>query len=202
MFVGKSVVVCRSCKNGETCKRVWFAKFKRQRKSTSLFWNWANQDSSGTAKKQTLADYRAEMQKHEFQADYDRRNIQNKMKFPVSTEWYLSCSSRRRTTSRRSTTFSWTIIGTKSRTSWSSWEKSQWDGRIEAISRLYIRYNFKDKIDRRSRHYPWTHWQDTGISKWNQLYERCERFSKCWISTQWTVPRYQSTSAFPTSSNS
>ena len=46
------------------------------------------------------------------------------------------------------------LFGTKSRTSWSSWEKSQWDGRIEAISRLYIRYNFKKKIDRRSRHYP------------------------------------------------
>ena len=27
-------------------------------------------------KEQTLADYRAEIQKHEFQADYDRRNIQ------------------------------------------------------------------------------------------------------------------------------
>ena len=37
---------------------------------------WASQDSSGTTKKQTLADYRAENQKHEFQADYDRRSIQ------------------------------------------------------------------------------------------------------------------------------
>ena len=26
-------------------------------------------------KEQTLADYRAEIQKHEFQADFDRRNI-------------------------------------------------------------------------------------------------------------------------------
>ena len=31
---------------------------------------------------------------------------------------------------------SWTIIRTKSRSSWSSHEKSQWDGRIEEISRL------------------------------------------------------------------
>ena len=32
--------------------------------------------------------------------------------------------------------------------SWSSWVKSQWDGRMEAISRSYIRYNFKKKNDR------------------------------------------------------
>ena len=40
---------------------------------------------------------------------------------------------------------------------------------MEAISRLYIRYNLKEKIDRRSRHHPWTHRQDTGISKWNWM---------------------------------
>ena len=32
--------------------------------------------------------------------------------------------------------------------SWSLWVKSQWDVRMEAISRSYIRYNFKKKIDR------------------------------------------------------
>ena len=39
--------------------------------------------------------------------------------------------------------------------------------RIEAISRLNIRYNSKKKIDQRSRHYPWTHRQDSGITEWN-----------------------------------
>ena len=34
------------------------------------------------------------------------------------------------------------------------------------------------------------------------MYEWFERLSRCWISTQWTIPRYQSTSVFPTSSNS
>ena len=46
-----------------------------QRKSTSGLRIWANQDSSGTTKEQILADCRAEIQKHEFQADYDRRSI-------------------------------------------------------------------------------------------------------------------------------
>ena len=47
-----------------------------------------------------------------------------------------------------------------------------------------------------------TNWQDSGITEWNQLYKRFKRFSRCWISTQWTIPRNQSTSVFPTSSRS
>ena len=104
-------------------------------------------------------------------------------------------------TSTRSSTYSWTGIEAKLGSSWSSWEKLQWNGRIEAVSRLNIRDNCEEKIDRRSRYYPWTHWQDTGIAEWNQLYERFERFSRCWISTQWTFPRCQSTCVIPTSSN-
>ena len=107
----------------------------------------------------------------------------------------LSCSSRRRTTSR-STTSSEQLLNKKLGSSRSSWEKCQWDGRIEAISRLYIRYTCDEKIGRRSRYYPWTHKQDSGITEWNLLYERFERFSRCWISTQWTFPRCQSTNVF------
>ena len=44
-----------------------------------------------------------------------------------------SCSSRR-TTSTRSSTSSWTVIEAKLGSSWSSWEKSQWNGRIEEVS--------------------------------------------------------------------
>ena len=79
----------------------------------------------------------------------------------------LSSSSRRRTTSTRSSTSPWTVIEAKLGSSWSSWEKSRWDGRIEAISGLYIRYAFEKKIARRSRYYPWTHRQDSGITEWN-----------------------------------
>ena len=96
----------------------------------------------------------------------------------------LSCSSRRRTTSTKSSTSSWTVVEAKLGSSWSSWEKPQWNGRIEAISRLSIRHNCEEKFGRRSRYFPWTCWQDTGITKWNPLYERFERFVRCWISTQ------------------
>ena len=37
---------------------------------------WANQGSLWTTQRADLADYRAEIQEHEFQADYDRKNIQ------------------------------------------------------------------------------------------------------------------------------
>ena len=56
-------------------------------------------------KEQILADFRAEIQKHEFQADYDRRSIQ-KLNEMIAKRRNLSCSSRRRTTSTRSTTSS------------------------------------------------------------------------------------------------
>ena len=36
------------------------------------------------------------------------------------------------------------------------------------------------------------------LQRWNQLHKRFEGFSRCWISTQWTIPRGQSTSVFLT----
>ena len=134
-------------------------------------------------REQILADCQAEIRKHEFQADYDGRRIRNEWNDRVA-ERTSSCSSRR--------------LGSSS----SSWEKSQRHGRIEAISGLYIRHTCKKKIGRRSRYYPWIHWQDTGIAKWSKLYERFTRFSGCWISSQWKFPRYQSTCVIPTSSRS
>ena len=122
--------------------------------------------------------------------------------YPVTTRGNLSCSSRRRTTSTRSSTSSWAIIEAKLGSSWSSWEKSQWDGRFEAISRLNIRHNCEEKIGLRSRYYSGTYWQDTGIAKWNQLHEWFERLSRCWISSQWKFLRCQSTSVMYTSSRS
>ena len=58
-------------------------------------------------REQILADCQAEIQKHEFQAEYDKRSIQ-KLNEVIESERreILSCSSRRRTTSTRSTTSS------------------------------------------------------------------------------------------------
>ena len=56
-------------------------------------------------KEQILADSQAEIKKHEFQADYDRRSIQ-KMTETIVTARRTSSRSGRRTTSTRSSTSS------------------------------------------------------------------------------------------------
>ena len=54
-------------------------------------------------REQILADCQAEIRKHEFQADYDRRSIQKLNEMIESQKGrYLSWSSKRRTTSTRS----------------------------------------------------------------------------------------------------
>ena len=109
-----------------------------------------------------------------------RRRLENTNSSLIMTEevykikWNDRAAARRtsscpswRTTSTRSSTSSWKVTEAKLGSSWSSWEKSQWNGRIEAISGFYSRHNCKKKIGRRPRYCPWIHWQDTGIAKWN-----------------------------------
>ena len=82
------------------------------------------------------------------------------------------------------------------------WEKTHWNWKIQAISRLNTRHICEEKIGRRSRYYPWIHWQDKRIAEWNKLLERFERFQRCRFSTQWAVPCSQSTCVVPTFSRS
>ena len=54
---------------------------------------------------------------------------------------------------------------------------------LKKFSKFHFRHTCKTKISRGSGHYSGTYRQDTGIAKWKFLYERFERFSRCWIST-------------------
>ena len=95
-------------------------------------------------REQILADRQAEIQKTRipgrlrqkkyFKAEWNDR---------VAERRHVSRSSRRRTTSTRLSTFSWTVIEAKLESSWSSWEKPQCNETIEAISRLNIRDNYE-----------------------------------------------------------
>ena len=107
-----------------------------------------------------------------------------------------SCYCKWWTTPTRSSTPSRTTIRTKSGSSWSSYQKSSWYERIEESARVTNRWIFEKKIDRRSRDYSWIHGQNSGTTEWSQLYEWLERFLRCWVSTQWTIPRSKSTSVF------
>ena len=83
-------------------------------------------------------------------------------------------------------------------TSWNSYQKYSWDGRIEVSSRITSRWVFERQNDRRSKHCKWTHGQNTGIAKWSQLYEWCKGFQGRRICTQWTIiTRSQSTGVVP-----
>ena len=103
-------------------------------------------------KEQILAEIRTDIQKHGFQADSDEMS-----EIVEVSAW--------RNGSYPHDEQPMNIIGTKSGSSWISWEKTEWNGRIHAISRVYIRYNLEEKIGRRSRYYPWTHWQDSRIAE-------------------------------------
>ena len=107
-----------------------------------------------------------EIQKHENQTNCDRTNNWWELSF---NEVRLIVRLKETNTFTRSTTFSCAIIGTN------SGEKSQWDGRIKVILRVYCWYIFDKKIDRRSRYYLWCHLfsnsQDSGITEWSSLYE-------------------------------
>ena len=98
----------------------------------------------------------------------------------------------------RSITTSWTTIRTKSGSSWSSYQKSSWDGRIEESSRVTNRSIIEKKIDRKSGHHWRTHGKNLGITEWSQLYEWLDRFEGCRVSLQWTIPRSQSTGVIST----
>ena len=58
--------------------------------------------------------------------------FKNWVKRSIRKRRNLPCSSRRRTTSTGSSTSSWTVIEAKMGSSWSSWEKPHWIGRIKS----------------------------------------------------------------------
>ena len=69
-------------------------------------------------------------------------------------------------------------------------------------SRVRGRWTLMKKIDWRPKHDYGAKSQNSGITEWRQLYEWLERLEGFWVSTQWTIPRYQSTSVTPTFSRS
>ena len=99
--------------------------------------------------KQILAEVRTEIQKHEFQADSDRRSIQEL--------WTKHCHTSHFLVIARRLTMSHVTLA---------------QGVL--------------------------HSQDSGTTEWSQLYEWVERLSGCWVSTQRTIPRSQSTSVIST----
>ena len=85
--------------------------------------------------------------------------------------------------------------------SWSPSTKSYRNGGITEIPEFFLRYDRETKTHRGPEHYFGIIRQSAGIAKWSELYERFYRLPGCWISSQGKFPRYQSTSVFPTTSD-
>ena len=134
-------------------------------------------------KEQILADCRAEIQKHEFQVEYDRRSIQKLNETIESQRDEINRVLTKDEQLRRDQKLLHIQLLEQNRELREAHVKSPWDGRIEAISRLNIRWIFEKKINRRSRNDPWTHKQDSGIAQWRKLYEWFEGIERYWIST-------------------
>ena len=117
-------------------------------------------------REQILADCQAEIRKHEFQADYDRRR---KQKLNETIESQQEELHRAQAEERRRQDHQllheqllkqlWDVL--------EAHEKSLNDmEELKRFSGFYVRDTCKKKIGRRSRYYySGTHWQDTGIAK-------------------------------------
>ena len=107
-------------------------------------------------REQILADCQAEIQKHEFQADYDRRSIQ-KLNETIESQKEVICRGHQGDEQhRRDQQLLHEQLLAQNRDLREAHEKSPND--MEELRRfegsIYIRYNFKEKFDRISRHYP------------------------------------------------
>ena len=141
--------------------------------------------------------------KHEFQAEYDRRSIQKLNEVIESQRGEIYRAHQGDEQLRRDQQLLHEQLLEQNRHLREAHEKSLNEmEELKRFSGFYIRHSCKKKISRGPGHYFGTHRQDPRITDWNSLYEWFERFSRCWISTQWKFPRYQSTCDFPTSYNS
>ena len=119
----RPVVVSQSWQNGET--RCLPTNVERPRNSETQFWEWNRLGLFWTTKR---ADSRWLSSRHSrtripgwlWQKKYSKIKWNDR----IAARSTLSCSSRRRSISTRSTTSSWTVIEAKLGSSWSSWEKT------------------------------------------------------------------------------
>ena len=113
--------------------------------------------------------------------------------------WNCRFSTRRtssrsswRSSTTRSTASLRTIVAAKFGITWSSSEKSHWNGRVKEISEFYIRHHFKTKISRGSEHFFLDFLAEYRTWKMKELYEWFKGVSARRINSQWKFPRYHS----------
>ena len=147
-------------------------------------------------KEQILADCRAEIQKHEFQADYDKRSIQKLNEVIESHRGENYRAHQGDEQHRRDQQLLHEQLLEQNRDLREAHEKSL--NEMEELKRfqgstfdtIAVRNWSKIEILSLNSKAIFRNYRMKLIVWW------FERFSRCWVSTQWTIPRYQSTSVF------
>ena len=129
-------------------------------------------------KEQILADCQAEIRKHDFQADYDRTSIQ-KLNQMIESQKEEICRAHQ----EENKIVIFLKLMRKASVRWKNWS------------------DFKAQQSTQLRRENWSKIDILSLNS-QARYIWFEIFSRCWISSQWTIPRCQSTSVFPTSPRS
>ena len=141
-------------------------------------------------KEQILAECQAEIKQHEFQAGWSRQNkCTKKSEVVVPRPGGLHCARAEELQRRVQELLHKRLYAAKFGITSSSSEKSQWNGRIEEVPEFHLRHYRKTKIRTLFSYLE----PNTGIAKWNKLFEWFKTFLGCWINPQWSIPRYQLT---------
>ena len=112
-------------------------------------------------KERILAECRAEIKKHEFQADYDRRSIQKLSGIIESQQEELHCAQAEELQRRDQHLLHERLLQQNSELR----EAHQKSLSEMEVSEFHFRHYYKTKISRGSGHFFGTFWPSTGIAK-------------------------------------
>ena len=118
-------------------------------------------------KSKSSPNVRAEIKKHEFQTDYDRRSVRKLGEIIESQQEELHCARAEELQQRDQQLLQGQLLQQNPELREAHNKKSQWTGRIEEVSEFHLRHYCKTKIGRGSGHYLGTYRQDTGIAEWD-----------------------------------
>ena len=124
-------------------------------------------------REQILAECQAEIKKHEFQANYDRRSLQTFSETVDSQQEELHRAQAEELQWRDQQLLHAQLL--QQNCEWrEGYDKSlnQWNGTFEEASEFHFRHYCKMKISRGPEHYYGIIRQSTRITKWSKLYER------------------------------
>ena len=116
-------------------------------------------------KEQILAECQAEIKKHEFQADYDRRSVRKLCEIVESQQEELQCAQAEELQRRDQQLLHEQLLHQNSESREAHHKSLNEMEELEEVSEFHLRHYCKTKISRGPGHDSGTYWQDTGIAK-------------------------------------